>query len=230
MTVAKRKPRTVESLNLLWGAAIALTLFSVSFFLSWAEFRALYDSDRIYFAVSTGLALVTFALFCAYVIATHTEIILLNQYLGEEAIPRVKPKVYLITFGLAILFGALIALSRNLLTYSAVMVGYNLFDLWGNWEVARQIGPPIEKKLQSRLDGEAKHGLLTLRDFYFRNPTIPRVVTIMFVNWIVVCLALSHYFTNDTSFRNLGYGLLLANIVVGEAVIHFWRWRSIYRL
>jgi len=153
MTVAKRKPRTVESLNLLWGAAIALTLFSVSFFLSWAEFRALYDSDRIYFAVSTGLALVTFALFCAYVIATHTEIILLNQYLGEEAIPRVKPKVYLITFGLAILFGALIALSRNLLTYSAVMVGYNLFDLWGNWEVARQIGPPIEKKLQSRLDG-----------------------------------------------------------------------------
>lgn len=230
MTRDARRPRTVESLNLLWGAAVALTLFSVSSFLSWTDFRALYDSDRLHFALSATLALVTFALFCAYIIATHSEITLLNEYLGEESIPRVKPKVYLIAFGLAILFGALIALSRNLLAYSAVMVSYNLFDLWGNWEVAKQIGPPIERRLQAKQDEHVKQGLRTLQDFYFRNPTIPRIVTIMFANWIVVCLSLSYYCTDDKSFRNFGYGLLLANIVIGEMVIYFWRWRSIYRL
>ena len=78
MTNGTRKPRAVESLNILWGATIALTLFSVSFFLSWAEFRALYESDRFHFALSAALAIVAFALFCTYVIATQTEIILLN--------------------------------------------------------------------------------------------------------------------------------------------------------
>lgn len=230
MIKTQRRPRTVESLYVIWGASVALTLFAVSSFLSWPEFRTLYASDRLHFALSASLALITFALFCAYVMATFNEINVLNQFIGEDPIPRVKPKVVLIAFGLAILFGALIALSRELIAYATITVCYNLFDLWGNWEVARQIGPPIQRKLQEKRNNDFKQGLRTLQDFYFRYPTIPRVVTIMFVNWIVVCLALSYYFTGDNTYRTLGYSLLLANIVIGEIVIHYWRWRTIYRL
>jgi len=179
---------------------------------------------------SVLLALCTFGLFCAYIIATHRELNLLNNYLGENVIPGINAKTYWVTFGLAILFGALIALSRNLLAYSAVMVTYNLFDLWGNWQVAKTIGPPLERKLQIKQDKGLRRSLQTIRDFYFGNPTLPRIVTIMYMNWIVVCLALAYFLTDKDSLRTYGYVLLLANITIGELIIHRWRWRSISKL
>ena len=230
MPPARSRFRTVESLYVLWGVSIALTLFAVGFFLSWSEFRSLLASDRLHFALSAILALMTFALFWAYLAATFNELNLLDHFLGEKPIPRVKPKVIVIAFGLAILFGALIAVSRELILYAAILVLYNLFDFWGNWEVAKQIRSPIEKKLQTKGNDDSKAGLGIMHAFYFGYPVLPRIATIMFVNWIVVCCALSYYFTNESTFRTVGYCLLIANIAIGELVVHYWRWRTIYQL
>jgi hypothetical protein len=230
MSKNPKMPRIFESLNALWGIAMAITLAAASVSLSWSEFAALLRVDHVHFILSTLLAIVTFGLFCAYAIATHSELNLFNDYLGESVIPRVKPRIYVLTFALAILFGTLIALSRNLLAYSAVMVTYNLFDLWGNWELGRHIGPPLEKQLQAEQNEEQKEALQIMKDFYFGNPTLPRIVTIMFVNWIVILLALAHIHTGTEVLRTSGYVLLLANITLGEIVVHRWRWRSIYKL
>lgn len=230
MNKKTKKPHIFESLNTLWATAMAITLAAASVSLSWNEFVALMQVDQIHFILSTLLAAATFGLFCAYTIATHAELNMFNDYLGEDVIPRIKTRIYVITFALAILFGTLIALSRNLLAYSVVMVVYNLFDIWGNWEVARHIGPPIESNLKTTQDAKQKEALQIMKEFYFGNPTIPRIVTILFSNWIVVSLALSHFLTDKEFLRTYGYVLLLTNIAIGELVIHRWRWHSIYKL
>ena len=183
---------------------------------------------RYRFALTILLALVTFFLFFVYIMATHHELHLLNYQIGDNAIPLMKPSIYVVSFGLAILFSALFASCRNLLVYAAIMVVYNLFDLWGNFEVLKKIGPPLEKKLALAKTQAEREPLQTLRSFYFERPTLQRIVTIMFMNWVVVCLGLVFLLTRDASFRNAGYVLLMLNIIGGEVVVHTWRARSIY--
>lgn len=187
-------------------------------------------TDKVHFIFAVLLAIFSFGLLILYVIATHHELNLLNDYLGEDDIPRIMPKTYLVALGLAILFGALMSVTEKLLIYSIIMVSYNLFDFWGNWQVAKYIKLPLEKKLKASQDQELSQALQTIIDFYFGNPTLPRIVTIMFVNWIVVCLTLAYFYTNNEVLRNGGYALILVNIAVGEIVVHRWRFKTIYKL
>lgn len=224
------KKKIYESLNIMWTLAIGITFTLLATFLAWDKYINLMRSDIHLFILSALLAALTLGLFFAYAIATRHELNLLNYYIGEDYFTIVGPKTYLIGFALALLFSVLIALSTNLIAYSIVMVSYNLFDLWANWTVAENIGPAIEKKLHEEQNEELRQPIHVLKSFYFDNPTIPRIVTIMFVNWIVICLALSYYFTGNELLRNCGYIILLINIASGEIVVHYWRWRSIYKL
>jgi|ERR1041385_7914434 hypothetical protein len=231
--MAKKLPnrRVVDDLNVLWGSTMGVTAFAGALVFSYSDFVALYRTASIlHFSLCVLLALATFCLFFSYVIATQIEIKLLRDYLGESSFGRLKPKYYVICFGLAVLFGALIASSHKLLAYAGIMVIYNLFDFWGNWEVLKKIESAIDRKLHGRLDNSAAKAITIMRGFYFDNPTLPRIVTIMFVNWIVVCLALVELITHDVRWEDAGYLLIVINIVVGETVIYAWRTRSIYKL
>ena len=217
-------------MTLLWTTGLALTLFAASAFQSWPKYTNLLKQDPFHFILSILLALFSFGLFVAYAIATHYELNILKDYLDEKDVPRVMPKTYLVVIGLAILFGALISVSDKLVIYSSIMVSYNLFDLWGCWQVAKQIGSPLEKKLAISQDKPYKQALQNIKYFYFGNPIFPRIVTIMFINWIVVCLSLAYFLTNNELLRNIGYIIILINIAVGEIIIHRWRAKSIYIL
>jgi len=232
MNESSKKRRTYESFTLLWTTGLAITLFATSAFQSWSKYTNILKQDLSHFILSILLALFSFCLFVAYAIATHHELILLKDYIyiDEDNVTRVMPKTYLVIIGLAILFGALIAVSDKLVIYSSIMVAYNLFDLWGGWQVAKQIGLLLEKKLAITQDEKYKHALQTIKHFYFGNPTLPRIVIIMFFNWIVVCLSLAYYLTNNELLRNIGYIIILINIAAGEIIIHRWRFKSIYKL
>ncbi len=230
MNKSPKVKRSHESLTLLWATGLAITLFVTSVFQSWSKYADILKQDVVYFIFSMLLAIFSFGLFIMYAIATHHELNLLKDYLGEEDIPRVMPKTYLVIIGLSVLFGILIAVSDKLIIYSSIMVCYNLFDLWGGWQVSKQIGPSIDKKLASNQNKAYKQSLQTIKQFYFTMPTLPRVVTIMFINWIVVCLSLTYLLTSNELFRNTGYIILLMNIAFGEVIIHRWRVKSIYKL
>lgn len=225
-----KKRRIYDSLNSLWAITLALFLAALTLFLSWNKYASLMNTDKNLFILSSLLALLTFGLSIGYATATHYELNLLKDYIGEDSISRIMPKTYLVAFGLAILFAALISVTEKLIIYSIIMVSYNLFDLWGNWQVAHYLGPALDNKLKTTKNSKLKQDLQTINDFYFGNPTLPRVVTIMFMNWIVVCLALSYIFTKNELLRNGGYILLFVNITIGEIVIHYWRSKSIYKM
>lgn len=225
-----RKRGVYDSLSTLWAISLGLFLAVTTLSLSWNKYISLMQTDKDLFILSSLLALFSLGLFIAYATATNHELNLLKDYLSEGQIPRIMPKTYLAAFGLAILFGILISVTENLLVYSSIMVSYNFFDLWGNWQVSKHIGPAIDNKLKTAKSTKLKQDLQTINDFYFRNPTLPRIVTIMFMNWIVVCLALTYIFTKNELLRNAGYILLFVNIAIGEIVVHYWRFKSIYKL
>lgn len=230
MTKKSKKRGTYKSLENLWMAGATFTLFSTSVFQSFGKYADLIRQDKILFIQSSILALFTFALFVAYWIATHYELNLLSEYFDEDDMPRIMPKTYIVVVGLAILCGALIAVSHKILIYSIIIVSYNLFDLWGGWQVAKTLAPGLEKRLATDLNKDEREDLETIKSYYFSNPTLPRVVTLMFVNWVVVCLSLSYYYTNLMILRNIAYILIMVNIASGEVVIHYWRMKSIYKL
>ena len=92
------------------------------------------------------------------------------------------------------------------------------------------LAPMIQRTEAKTLDPEDRSAIETIRHFYFDNPTLPRIVTMMFFNWIAVCLALSFRFTGLPMYRNASYAIVLVTTIGGEIVIQWWRARSIYKL
>jgi hypothetical protein len=226
----RRKAKQYEILNLLWGTGIAMMFFVASVLQSWHKFAELFAKDQLHFWLSVVVAVVSFSLFIAYAVATHHELNLMRDYLGETDAPRIMPKTYIVVVLLALVFGALVTVSDKILLYSMILVTYNLADLWGNWQVARMLAPIIRRAEARNLDQEDRRAVETMRDFYFQNPTLPRIVTMMFFNWAAVCLAVSFHFTGLPAYRNASYALVLLTTIGGEAVIQWWRFRSIYKL
>jgi hypothetical protein len=226
----KRKRRPYDVLIIIWAAGLTITLFATAFFQSWDKFVRLFTVDRSHFFLSSSLAVTTFALFLVYIIASLHELTLLTDYLQESDTPRIMPKTYVVAFCLAIFYGVLLAVSDKILIFSAAIVTYNLLDLWGSWQIMQTLSPIIEKRLNSELESEERTAIETIHKFYFTNPWLPRIVTIMFVNWIAVSLSLCFYFTKNDAFRNIAYIVIMLNIIGGEIAIHYWRIKSIYRL
>lgn len=167
---------------------------------------------------------------CANAAATHHELDLLRDYIGESEAPRIMPKTYIAVVLLALVFGLLITVSDKILWYSLVLVTYNLADLWGSWQVARILDPMIRRADAKALDSDDRRAVETIRHFYFDNPPLPRIVTMMFFNWVAVCCALSFRFTGLPVYRNAAYVIVLATTIGGGIVIQWWRARSIYTL
>ena len=90
---------------------------------------------------------------------------------------------------------------------------------------------PMIKRAETRsLNPVHRDAIETIRHFYFDNPTLPRIVTMMFFNWVAVCLAILFQFTGLPMYRNAAYVIVLATTIGGETVIQWWRARSIYKL
>ena len=124
---------------------------------------------------------------------------------------------------LALFFGMLISISHLILIFSIIIVFYNLCDVWGGWQVSKTIRPLIDRKLAMDDCIEEKEIIKTLKLYYFGNPTLQRVITIMFCNWIAVCMSLIFYFDHNPLFRNIAYSLIILNIIISEIVIYLWR-------
>jgi len=197
--------------------------FTASTIQSWRKFSEIYYIDRIHFFFSIFLAIVAFSLFIIYAIETYRELNLLNDYLDAKLSPRVKSKTFLTILILAIFFGILISTSHLIIAYSLILVTYNLFDLWGGWQVSKAIKPLIEKKLKKEVHNEEREIVTALYDYYFNNPTSQRVVTIMFFNWGAVCIGIIFYFLQETLYRNIAYLLIISNVIIGEIIIYIWR-------
>ncbi|MEW5924032.1 MAG: hypothetical protein AB1746_08600, partial [Candidatus Zixiibacteriota bacterium] len=220
--------KSYQTLNMLWAAGMAITFFLAALIPSWEKYTRLFSVDFVLFLESSILGLITFILFLRYAIASHHELTMLEEYLNGSTAPRVKAKTYLVIFLLAVFFGFLISYTDSLEIYTSVYLLYILFDLWGGWQVQVILRPLIDKRLAGNISEKDRKIIIEIEKFYFKHPVLQRIVTLMFVNWIVICLAIIAYMTTNENLsflRNLGYILLIANIIWGEILIFLWRYK-----
>ncbi len=225
MAKGKSKDRkAVETLNYLWAAGLAITLGVAFGIYSWGKIGGFTQELRLLIEILALIA-TTVVLFVRYLTATHRELGLLAEYLNGSSAPRIGPSVYYAIFGLALVFGVLIATAHVIILYSAIILAYNIVDLWSGWLVRRNIAPLLEKKLSRHLSPEERDIVITIRDYYLGNPTFERGATLMFVDWIAFSLALVFHFTKLAWCRDLAYGIVILNLLAGEYVIYRWRRR-----
>ena len=221
----KSKRKTAETLNYLWAAGLAITLAVAFGIYTLNKYGDLVYGNVRFLAWTLALSAATVLLFTRYLTACHHELSLLEEYLGASSAPRVDPGVYYNVFLLAVVFGVLIAMSHLIMVYSALIIIFNLADLWGGWQGEQKIKPLFEKKLSQHLAPTERKIIEIIRYYYLGNPTLERVATVMFVNFIACSSALVAHFTGILWWRDLAYLIVILNICVGELVMYRWRRR-----
>jgi hypothetical protein len=219
-----RETSPSKTLQYLSAGAFMIVLFVAALIASWNKYVEMFEHDQLHFFESAILALLTFGLFIRYWIACNDELSMLTYYLDEPPTLRVKSKTYAVIILLAIFFGILMSSADRIIVYAALIVTYSLLDMWGSWQVLRAIEPLIDHKLATA-EGDQRKIVLYIRKYYFSNPTLQRIVTIMFASWIALVFAIMARYEKErsVSYEAVAYSILILNIVISEAVIALWR-------
>lgn len=218
------KKKTYSLLVDLWGISIGISFVIATFFQSKDKYCTLFQTDKTYFYFAITLLIVTICVFFLYAIATKREMIMLKDYLDEKEVPRLRTDIFIIIFGLAVLFGFLISFTDNIFYYSIVLILLKTMDIFGDWHVLKSIKPLINKELNnSGIDSKKLNIVLIINKFYFDNPTILRDVIILSLYWIGLCFALSFAILDEILYRNLSYSIIISSMIFNEIIIHFWR-------
>ena len=225
----KKKRNTSPSQTLRYVSAIGLTMVVavVSLLGSFKQFEELLKHDTLHFGESVGLVILSIGLFLQYWWNSSYELDMLTEHLGELNTPRIKIQTYIVIICLGIFFGILISFSHKILIYCVFIIVYSLFDLWGSWQVLKSIAPLIKKRLGVEKLDQERRIIETIHEYYFSNPTLQRIVTIMFFSWIAFAFALLAIYEKSSSriLQFVAYLTIGLNIVVSELIITIWRRR-----
>lgn len=220
----RRERQAAETLNYLWAAGLAITLAVAFGIYTLNRYGDLVRENKRLLASALALSVSTAVLFVRYLTSTHHELGLLEEYLSPTSgTPRVGPSVYYNVFILSVSFGVLIAVSHLILVYCGLMIILNVADFWGGWQGKRNIMPLFDKKLSQRVSPKNRQIIEIMRCHYLGNPTLERVATIMFFNWVAFSLALVAHYESLEWCRDLAYVIVILNILVSEVVMYRWR-------
>lgn len=218
------KKETYNILVNLWSVSIGITFVFATFLQSREKYYILYQSEKTHFFFAIILLIMTFVVFFMYAIATKREMIMLKDYLNEKRVPRLKTSVFINIFGLAIIFGFLISFSDKIFNYCIVLILLKLMDIYGDWQVLKNIKPLINKELR---DGNKPKKeldvILIINKFYFDNPTILREIIIYTLYWIGLCFALAYTILEETLYQNISYLIIVMSMLINEVIIQYWR-------
>ena len=220
----KRKTSPSQTLKYLSALALGMVIPVVKLLSSFSEYEQMFELDKLHFFESVGLGLITCGLLLQYWWNSSYELDMLTDYLEEEVTLRIKIKTYCVIIFLAIFFGILISFSHKILIYCMGIIIYSLLDVWGTWQLGKTIEPLIKKRSE-KSNGEERKTIETIYDYFFKNPYVQRILTIMFVNWIAFTLALIARYEKSLS-RTLefsAYVIVGLNIIVSELIITKWR-------
>lgn len=210
--------RLREYINLALGFSIAIG-FAL---LSRDRLFNLYQSDPATAALSTALALVTFAELVWYWRAVTSELDLLNDAFDETRL-KVMPKGPTLTIGagLGLAFGVLIAASTNILLYAAALSVYQVFDSAGQSTVNHNVATMYRDVRFKGGTGEAKARILY--QYYLERPLLFRCVGLLFMYSTGFALAVAGAMSAQKWYSYIAYALIIVTVPLGEWLIYSWR-------
>ena len=186
--------------------------------------------SRQYLLDLLGMALLITVVILVFrwIFAVFGEMRLLREYFPERIRPQ-PGQVYVWTVLFSILLGALGSLTGNIIAFSAVFAVYSLGDMWGQKLRDMQLKDAFRETAD---EGPDDHVRLSKRQvierYYLDRPQMERSATIMFFSFVALSLALAGNASQPVATTEwlhvAAYAVIVANIVISEAVI--WRWRK----
>jgi hypothetical protein len=151
--------------------------------------------------------------------------------------PAIRGGAYYVPWFLAVTLGVLGYFSDKIVVFASIFVVTNLLDFWGNWlfqqhfEEALRLSRMALSKSSEPKDRKRQcaPAHAALEEYYLHRPLLPRIVTMMFLSFGCLILAVvgqmssSHIYSFE--FTCAAYITMIINIVGAIVVISIWRSR-----
>jgi hypothetical protein len=180
------------------------------------------------------LAIATVAWYFAYKSAVFYEIDLVDEMFSEKHKPTHfggltgHKYIRLLGYVLVITYAILILTVTKIQIYLSVALALHVADLLGNILVLQNLAQTMDKfrivdaTPAARFVRERRE---IIRAYYFDNPTLLRVGVLLIITGASLVLSVNVDQHSPAKLGYIPYGLMIANIIVGEVVIKRWRLR-----
>lgn len=209
--------RVYDTLDKYWALAIAVAVGCASILLTRDVLLREFEQGPLHSVTVIAALASTLFIFVLYINATREELELAKTHKYIELIGQLEAEQVILIFAVALCFGGLIAFVTNLLVYSAIMIGLQVFDLVGAYVVRRRF-QDAEKKKHVDIPGR-----VILHEYYVLKPhLILRSVRLIGCT-IALVLAIAARRNNSAVLTALGWAAMICAILSSEYVLHLWR-------
>jgi hypothetical protein len=195
--------------------ALVLWLFSQD------KLIALVKQNSIHGILSILLLSTTVWLFFLYWKAVRVEIDLIDMAFDTDNVKQTNGFVFIVAVALGVIFAVLIYLSTNILYYSAAVLIYSNFDLYGQANVIRHINVYIKENKIRKPFGEKDAEILC--DYYIKRPLLTKISLTLTAFCIAFIFSVIAHYEHNIIYDYIAYGIVILAIIVGEIFIKNWR-------
>jgi hypothetical protein len=224
-------PRFDNFKNLAYGGIIAVFGIAVSvngFASMWAFPSTL--GEQMLFVGRVTLFVVFVLLAYRWVIATHNELDMWLLWLDN---PIQKNEVYSAMFSLSVVLGLSVAFPHRVVFITFFITFYFLIVYWAQWLANDHFTQALLRTRKRHLNQTKSEVLKAMDNYWLQRPQLARIATMMFFSGMAFSLALAGNYQaqpGKTRFQLAAYVLLILNILLGEAVITWWRHKRDQRI
>lgn len=146
--------------------------------------------------------------------------------------PAQKRRVYIAIVSLSIFLGLCLAFAFNIFWISLLTTVYLLLNYWSQWLSNDHLRRALDQTRASTLNEKERYALEVIEHYWLKLPQLARITTLMFCSAISFSLAFAATVKPDPTrqhyialFTIAAYWILIATILIGEAIIANWRRR-----
>jgi hypothetical protein len=157
-----------------------------------------------------------------WIAATFHELLL---WINNLQIVFVTYQVYLAMILTAVGLGVMLLMVWDIMFFSGYFALFLLFNYWSQWLANDYFANALAETPRTPQNSKL---LAALETYWLKRPQLARIVTLMFIALLAFALSLTGHFGAQRKREVLdlvAYGLMILNIVAGEALVIFWRSR-----
>jgi len=158
-----------------------------------------------------------------WIIATHHEYDLWMRWLDN---PHEPQRVYGAIIALALVLGLLLAFPHRIIFVTAVVSCSALFTYWTQWLCNDHFERALRRTQRDAADAVAEQVLDAMEVYWLKRPQLGRMAVIIFTSCIAFAFAFGGSLVQGRTgraFNLVAYAIVVANILVGEIVVGYWR-------
>jgi len=212
-----KKPQT-ELIKQYFEFALGIMLTTAFTVLKLPRFGELYKVDPVHAILSIVLFVVTFAFFAGWIYFDHREIQLMETYIDTEKTKRVKAGTFVMAIFISLFSGVLIGVSDQPRFYVALLMANLIISAIGYKTVCKHL-----RFLYDTQDDYQKGPRKLIYEYYINHHFMALDYVTLTFFLIALVLAWYAYFSKESLYLYLSYGITILTLIGHESFV--WRWR-----